>query len=288
MELCARWTEVGAFYPFSRNHNDKYSAPQEPYVWPVVAQIARNVLSVRYTLLPYYYTLFREAHVYGATVARPLFFEFPAEEATWAIDKQFMIGSHLLLSPALEQNVETVRACFPAGTWYDWYTQQPRKYDQLTYVDLYTPLDKINIHIRGGGIIPTQEPALTTGAARLNPFSIIAALSSTGRAEGQLFWDAGDGYGFEGGEYRLINYTAVESSTGGQLTARIIYNRYSTILKMDSLYVLGLSQAPITTFINGKQIPFFFNGQTRTLYFAGLGVDMGTDWTLVWNYKTQL
>ena len=57
-ELCARWMQLGAFYPFSRNHNNDNSIPQEPYLWESVAEVSRIALRIRYSLLSVYYTLF--------------------------------------------------------------------------------------------------------------------------------------------------------------------------------------------------------------------------------------
>ena len=52
---------------------------------------------MRYMLLPYYYTLFREANVSGVPVIRPLWMEFPSDEATFSNDEAFMVGSSLLV-----------------------------------------------------------------------------------------------------------------------------------------------------------------------------------------------
>ena len=91
--LCQRWMQLGAFYPFARNHNSFWATPQDPgYFGPGFAKNARTVLLVRYTLLPYLYTLFYKAHTTGATVVRPLMHEFTSDKNTWQIDRQFYGG----------------------------------------------------------------------------------------------------------------------------------------------------------------------------------------------------
>ncbi len=52
-EMCQRWSELGAFYPFSRNHNTRFTLDQDPGLLPTVAFSARNSLLIRYRLLPY-------------------------------------------------------------------------------------------------------------------------------------------------------------------------------------------------------------------------------------------
>jgi len=49
------------------------------------------------------------------------------------------------------------------------------------------------MYIRGGFIIPLQEPALTTNESRKNPYSLIVALE-LGGASGGLYLDDGETY----------------------------------------------------------------------------------------------
>ncbi len=63
------------------------------------------------------------------------------------------------------------------------------------FVDLNTPIQKINVHVRGGYIIPMQIPGENLILGRGNPFQLLVALSQSGNASGNLYWDDGDSIG---------------------------------------------------------------------------------------------
>ncbi len=87
-----------------------------------------------------------------------------------------------------------VHAYIPQDVWYDFSTGiQVRTVGQ--FVDLDAPIQKINVHVRGGYIIPMQTPGPNLILGRGNPFELLVALSSTGNATGNLYWDDGDSIG---------------------------------------------------------------------------------------------
>ena len=63
------------------------------------------------------------------------------------------------------------------------------------FVDLDAPIEKINVHVRGGFIIPMQTPGDNLILGRSNPFQLLVALCSSGNASGSLYWDDGDSIG---------------------------------------------------------------------------------------------
>uniref|UniRef100_F6Q4W1 P-type domain-containing protein n=1 Tax=Ornithorhynchus anatinus TaxID=9258 RepID=F6Q4W1_ORNAN len=157
-EMCARWMQLGAFYPFSRNHNTIGTKRQDPVAWnKTFEDLSRNVLNARYTLLPYLYTLMHDAHVTGNTVVRPLLHEFVDDKVTWDVFKQFLLGPAFLVSPVLEPAQVKVAAYFPRARWYDYYSGSEVE-ARGQWKNLSAPLDHINLHIRGGHILPCQEP----------------------------------------------------------------------------------------------------------------------------------
>ncbi len=107
MELCNRWMQLSAFFPFYRNHNVLSAISQEAYVWESVAEASRTAMKIRYSLLPYWYTLFYKASTTGEPTIRALFYEFP-DDVSLAIPVHIRAGTILplqVLSPPLRANL---------------------------------------------------------------------------------------------------------------------------------------------------------------------------------------
>ena len=124
-----------------------------------------TALRIRYTILPYYYTLFYKAHTKGSTVIRPLFHEFPMDSTALDIYLQFLIGPHIMIAPVTDAGATEVKAYIPSSYWYDYYTGASIS-NQSQYVTLQAPLSTIPILLRGGAIIPTQGYANNTNVSR--------------------------------------------------------------------------------------------------------------------------
>lgn len=164
-ELCIRWTQVGAFYPFMRNHNSLENKDQDPGAFSKSAQIAmRDVTMFRYFVMPYLYSLLYKASTKGEPVVRPLFYNFQSDRETWTIDQQFMWGKCLLISPVLKPNITVVTAYFPAQIYYHIESKAKVK-STGKWFTLGAPLKTINVHLVGGCIIPTLYPEVTTTKA---------------------------------------------------------------------------------------------------------------------------
>ena len=191
-ELCARWMALGSFYPFSRNHNSILSTTdQEPFRWESVANVSRKYLSVRYSLLPYYYTLMHESHVKGWPIWRPVFF-YDNSSVALDINNQFFIGEELLVTPILEESVTNLSVRLPVGEWYEWESFNFLKTSlNPIYINYNVPFGFIPIHLRAGSIIMMQQPQLNMFETRKTNFTILIALDSNLSASGKLYWDDG-------------------------------------------------------------------------------------------------
>uniref|UniRef100_A0A803T655 P-type domain-containing protein n=1 Tax=Anolis carolinensis TaxID=28377 RepID=A0A803T655_ANOCA len=273
-ELCTRWMQLGAFYPFSRNHNTQDEKAQDPPAFsPAARTTMKEALEIRYSLLPYLYSLFHRAHLQGDTVARPLFFEFPKDVATYSIDKQFLWGRGLLVTPVLDPGVDWVVGYFPRGLWYDYYTGSLVN-SSGENLKMAAPLDHINLHIREGTILPTQKPGCCTVISRGNPMRLIAALSQNANAWGDLYWDDGESLdAFAKGDYSYLVFNVTQNT----FTSAVLHsNVEATHVTVDVLTVYGVGEEPKIVTVNGKEWPFsYLTNQVLTVSDLQLSLSQG-------------
>ncbi|KAL8620863.1 hypothetical protein ACOMHN_047034 [Nucella lapillus] len=276
-ELCIRWMQLAAFYPFMRNHNTLGSKAQDPASFDGVAvDYMRSALETRYSLLPFMYTWFYLSHTTGTPVVRPLFMLFPNTES---MDKQFMWGDSLLISPVLEPSMSTVDAYFPAGLWYDLHTGALLPTVGEESLVLHAPLSIINVHVRGGAIIPRLPPAITTNEMRSKPFKLTVAPDKQSSACGLLYWDDGESLDtVEENKYSLVNFTL----KGTTLKSTVAANNCPD-MKMDAVEVWGVVSQPKSVTLNGKTpVSFSYNASTEVLSMDGMSVDLLHTFNLTW------
>ncbi|KAL1005157.1 hypothetical protein UPYG_G00055320 [Umbra pygmaea] len=278
-ELCVRWTQLGAFYPFSRNHNSMNQAPQDPTVFSPLARSAmKQSLLLRYSLFPLLYTLFHRAHTHGHTVARPLLFQFPQDEKTYAIDKQFLWGKSLLVTPVLDPGVDYVVGYFPQGLWYDYYTGDSVR-SNGEELRLSAPLDKINLHLREGAIIPTQRPNTTLYVSTGQPLHLVSGLSDDGSAQGELFLDDGESLDtFETDQYAHIVFSVVKNTMTSEVQH---YHAEASYITVETASIYGVKSKPTRVTVNSHDAAFSYR-DNQVLTVTDLGLNLSRNFTISW------
>jgi alpha-glucosidase len=141
-DLLTRWFEVGAFNPIYRDHADKGSADQEPWVsGPEQEAVRRRYIELRYKLLPYLYTAVEEATRTGIPLMRPLFLEYPQQTDMYIDNRDFLFGEVFFVAPALTEKLDAETVQLPPGDWYDFWTSE--KHASKPPLELHPKLDEM-------------------------------------------------------------------------------------------------------------------------------------------------
>jgi alpha-glucosidase (family GH31 glycosyl hydrolase) len=203
VNLCARWMQLGAFYPFMRNHNSPEGKPQEPYVDPQLARISKKAIQFRYSIARYIYTEYMHTVLRGGSMIKPLIFAYPDDNETYTIaDTSFMLGPALRVTPIMEDNIDKIITYFPNANWYLLEAPDYRKDMEFNTtstkgknITLFASLvdGRMNVHMRQGHIIPMQEVNEgITNILKLQtlPINLLVTLDYHHNAIGELFYDS--------------------------------------------------------------------------------------------------
>ncbi|MEN8006952.1 MAG: TIM-barrel domain-containing protein [Candidatus Krumholzibacteriota bacterium] len=196
-EMFARWMGIGALQPFARGHTGKGNIDKEPWSFgDDVEKTCRLALQRRYRLLPYLYSLMREAAETGLPPVRPLFFADPADPVLRAHDDSFLLGDNLLVACNTRPGTARPEPVFPAGKWVK---------VGLVPGDLDDP-DLPDLYLREGAVLPLGPIMQWSGERPLDELELLVNPGPDGRAVGFLYEDDGDGYAYRDGAYRVTEF----------------------------------------------------------------------------------
>ncbi|MEZ6318425.1 MAG: glycoside hydrolase family 31 protein [Phycisphaerales bacterium] len=203
-EQFARWMGVGALLPFARGHTDRGNIDKEPWAFgPEVEATCRRALERRSRLMPYLYTLAEEASRTGVPVARPVFFADPTDAVLRSEDDAFLLGEALLVVPQLIQGANRVPTLPRAVRGVPW-----RSFELVEGGE--SDPDLPELRLRPGAILPVGPVMQHVGAtpSERNVLTLIVNLDAEGRAQGEMYEDAGDGFGYQRGQLLRTRYAA--------------------------------------------------------------------------------
>ena len=218
-EMLVRFTQLGAVFPFFRNHSALLTSAQEPWIFgQPYESFCRSAIELRYRLLPYLYTTFAEAARTGAPIARPLIYAYPDDPALAEVDDEILLGPDLLAAPVLDENQPKRVMRFPRGAWVDWLTGERIVGPLRQLVD--SPIDVLPLFAREGAIIPLGPVIQYVGERPEDPVTLACYLGPVEQAStesgqvvapeavGTLYEDDGHTPAYTHGAWRQTRFVA--------------------------------------------------------------------------------
>jgi alpha-glucosidase (family GH31 glycosyl hydrolase) len=260
-EMYVRWIQLGTFQPLDRLHS--HHGRRLPWEYPEPARTAAaEFLRLREALVPYLYTLARDAHDTGVPMVRPLYLGWPHHDAAYAHPAQYMLGPDLLVAPvAAPGDPAEVDVWFPPGRWVDWFTGEVHRGPGNERLSV--PLGRMPVFLRAGGVVPTQPAVPTTPAA---PPTSLVLTAHRGNGSLRLYDDAGDGLDYEGGAFNRT--TVSQRGMRGAHVLRIASARGSFAGVPRRSYEIRLAGVPRprTVRVAGRRISrWSYDSATRTV-----------------------
>jgi alpha-glucosidase len=224
--LYARWISLGALSPFCRTHSAFNTKDSEPWSYGEdVEDIARNYINLRYRLMPYLYSLFRESSKTGMPVQRSLAIEYTNDPRTfyYVYQNQYTLGPSLLVAPCKSTD-EFTKVFLPEGQWYRVYDDQ--MITGNTELLAEAPLNRLPVYVKAGSIIPVW-PVLQNTSENPGDILEIHLYKGAGTHSFTYYEDDGLTYDYEAGKYyeREITYdgsnnTLTLAPKKGEFTSR--------------------------------------------------------------------
>ncbi|GAA4277425.1 glycoside hydrolase family 31 protein [Aquimarina mytili] len=266
-ELYTRWLQYGVFQPIFRPHAQEHIAPEPVFHDKKTKALAKKSIELRYSLLPYNYTIAFDNNQTGLPLMRPLFFEEKNNKELYEVSFAYLWGDNFLVSPVVKSGIASMDIPFPKGAnWYDFFTD--KKYEGGVYKTVEVVEDYIPVFVKGGSFIPMVEPVQTTDAYSTKDLTLHYyhdPIVESG--SGKLYEDDGKTpNAFEKGKYEILKFKS--KTTPEKLSIELSADKgkeYTSNNRNITLVVHNVETTPKSVAIGEKSSSFDWNESKKTL-----------------------
>ena len=213
-ELYVRYLQLASFSPLFFLHGTLNEQKQPWFFGEKVVNLSRDIVNLRYRLVPYTYSYDRIKHEKMFGIARSLVIDYPKDPESQDVTNEFMYGDYLLVAPVLDSAAVSRKIYLPEGSWVDFV--KGNSYEGNRHIDY--PIDKnswkdIPIFVKSGAIIPTQDILQYVGEMEVK--RIYLDLFPSGKVTSfPLYEDDGHTYNYEKGEYFKQSISLLKENSG--------------------------------------------------------------------------
>lgn len=148
--LFKRWLAFGLLSSHSRLHGS--SSYRVPWLFDEESvDVLRQFTRLKLSLMPYLYETARTASAEGVPMMRAMVLEFPDDPGCAHLERQYMLGSDLLVAPVFSDDGD-VSYYVPDGTWTHYLTG--RTATGPRWVREKHGFDSVPLLVRPGAVIP--------------------------------------------------------------------------------------------------------------------------------------
>ena len=273
-EMYTRWLQFGCVAPIMRTHTSKgLGMHKEPWIFPrTYTDIISQTVRQRYRLVPYIYTMARQAYDEGVSLCRPLYYDYPESPEAYDFRNQYMFGDRMLVapvtSPADSTGYARLKVWLPQGCdWYEWHTGTLLKGGQV--VERAFAIDEYPLYLKAGSLLPLYNDRVNH--LQGNDEEIILTLFPGGEGTFTLYEDNGNDRDYA----EQYATTLLNSERRGNLLHVSIGARKGNYPGMPAEREFKIkveaSFLPESVTLDGKPVSYHYDGNEQALV-----IDLGT------------
>ena len=289
-ELFRRWHQLGIWYPFYRGHAHLETKRREPWMLgDEITQNMRDQVSVRYQMMPFWYTLFAQWAHGGVPIMQPVWYSDPSDfEAFKHQNTHYLLGNDVLVRAITKAGERSVDVYLPKGTWFDFWNTQVAPLAGGKLHHRKTSPSRVPVYVRSGAILAKKmrrrRSALTMVA---DPYTLV--IYGDEPAQGFVYLDDGASHDFKQGKFiydklsfdgeELIAEPKQKLHTVGPASG--LTSKQST--SIERVVFVGLKAAPRTARLDEKDFEVTTTAIPNGGYVAHVKkptCQLGTSWRL--------